>query len=41
MVVGENGVNGKSAQLVVEEQTKEELGYVTILHHNLVEMIAL
>merc|ERR1719510_592166 len=41
MVVGESGLNGTSVQLVVEEQTKEELGYVTILHHNLVEMIAL
>jgi len=37
---GEIGPNGTSAQLVVEELTKEEQEFVTILHRNLGVMIA-
>merc|ERR1719322_1883428 len=37
---GEIGPNGMSVQLLVEELTKEELEFVTILHHNLGVMIA-
>ena len=32
---GENGVNGMNVRCLVEERTKEEQEYVTILHHNL------
>jgi len=37
---GEIGPNGTSVQLLVEELTKEEHEFVTILHRNLGVMIA-
>ena len=40
MVDGEIGPNGTSVQLLVEELTKEEHEFVTILHRNLGVMIA-
>ena len=40
MVDGEIGPNGTSVQLLVEELTKEEQEFVTILHRNLGVMIA-
>jgi len=40
MVDGEIGPNGTSVQLLVEELTKDEQEFVTILHRNLGVMIA-
>ena len=41
MVFGEIGVSGKIVQWLVEVQTKVELGYVTVLLHNMKGMIVL